>query len=531
MVGKRVFLASPGDVSAEREAVRATIVKFNETFAWELGVSFFSRGWEQTSGGIGRPQQKINDEILNDCDYLVLILGERWGSPPQEGDGYESGTEEEFFRSLELLADPHAPMRNLFVAFRGVRPDQARDNQLERVLEFKDQLERSKKILFKVFDSPASLSDHLTANLLRWAAEAGEKQAVSISLPPREALPRVAPMSDPEDLTKLAVAKAEAKLFTQAEELFNMAIADKNPVAMLEYSRFLRRSGRLGSAMDLNRTLIGSLVTSDLSSDVLLRARALANVGIIERKQGRAEDSVRTLEEALRETESVGTEPDLEAYIHDNLALTYGHLGRLDRVAEELRISRTIRERHGQRVAAESLVNEARVQVRLKERRAALELVDEAIRLAYESEPRDLAAVANALDVRRRALYEINDYNGAAEAASECMDLNQQLGNADGIGIAEFGLALALVGAGRYQEAEERARASLDRNLRSGNVTGHASAQWALAQAKKARGETVEALELASGAQQLARAAQNSPLASAIGRWIDAQSSDHEVGD
>jgi len=531
MVGKRVFLASPGDVELERATVRDTVTKFNDTFAWDRGVTFFSRGWEQTSSGIGRPQERINEEILRDCDYLILILGSRWGSPPQRGEGYESGTEEEFARSLQLLADPDAPMRNVFVGFRGVLPAQARDEQLGRVLEFKDQLERGRDITFKVFDTQDRLSEYLLANLHGWAIDNGEKLAVSITLPPRETLPPVDSEAPAVDLIALAMAMVQEKRFTQAEELFNVAIETRHPKAILEYARFLRRGGRFDSALELDRSVLQILAGSHQEADAVFRARALANIGIIQRKQGRPEDSVRTFNEALREFETASDEQDLTAYIRDNLALSFGQLGQSDRAADELRLSREVREASGRPVPANAFVNEARAQLRLKNRNVALELVDQAMALVDAGQSPELSVQANALDVRRRAHFENQDYEAAAEAAKACMNINQELGNADGIGIAEVGLALALIGAGRVEEAGVQARSSLDRNLRSGNATGQASALWALAQAESAARERTKSKELAATALVVAEDARNTPLANAIRRWIESQSADQVVVD
>lgn len=525
-MGKRVFLASPRDVEAERSAARNAIERFNESFAWESGVTFFGRGWEQTSSGVGRPQEKINDEILRDCDYLVLLLGSRWGSPPQVGDGYESGTEEEFDTTLELLADPAAPMRNVFIGFRGVVPEQSRDEQLERVLEFKDQLERGKNLLFKVFDSPERLSDMLSANLLEWARDTDPKKPVTVTLPAREALPTAAGHRTTADLTELATQMVAANRLTQAEELFNMAIVDSDPTAMLEYARFLRHAGRFNSALELNRSVIRRIALGNGVADRSLRAKALANIGIIQRTQGQAEDSARTLSEALEESLEIVEDPELQAYIRDNLALTYGRLGQPRRVAEQLRVSRTLREARGLPVPASGLVNEARELLRVKERIESLRLIDAALATSP-----DLKTTAQALAVRSRALYENTDYEAAAGAAQECLDANQQLGNADGIGIAEFGLALALVGAGRLEEANASAQSSLDRNLLSGNATGRASALWALAQVRRASGDFVESAQLGANAQRAANEAQNKPLALAIQKWIKTYASDQETVD
>jgi tetratricopeptide (TPR) repeat protein len=526
LLGKRIFLASPNDMAEERDGVRQTIEKFNESFAWDYGTNFFHRGWEQTSSGVGRPQQQIIDRTLSDCDYLVLILGSRWGSAPQIGEGYESGTEEEFERTIELLADSAAPMRNVFVGFKGVLPSQERNEQLERVLEFKDQLERSKTIMFKVFDSTTRLSELLTANLFEWSDDKSPKSAKQIVLLPRESLTVQTQPQSPAEITDLANDMIRTGRLTQAEEFFNMAVATGDARAMLEYARFLRRGGRLESALSLNRAVLQRVAQSREPTDVSLRTRALANIGIIQRKQGNAEDSARTLNEAIEEYRGAENDSELEAYIRDNLAHTFGQLGDQARVIEELRLSREIRQASGTPVSAAALVNEARAQVRLKNREAALQLID----LALQSEVDD-AVRANALDVKRRALYEIQDYEGAVEAATACLQLNQQLGNSDGASVAEFGLALALVAAERFDDAAACARAALERNLRSGNATGRASALWALAQAARGAGDAAESAHLVEDALAAARAAQNAPMAAAIAKWNEGYSSDQADDD
>jgi hypothetical protein len=48
--------------------------------ALSRGVCFISIGWEETLGAIGRPQELINED-LRECDYFVLVLYDRLGSP------------------------------------------------------------------------------------------------------------------------------------------------------------------------------------------------------------------------------------------------------------------------------------------------------------------------------------------------------------------------------------------------------------------------------------------------------------------
>src|SRR5215218_5306534 len=113
----RVFVASPGGLEKERKAFRATINAYNEAEAIPRGVLFIAVGWEDTLGGIGRPQSIINEEIRS-CDFMVLLFGNRWGSPPGGSGRFSSATEEEFMVALECVRAPEAAMSQIVVFFR-----------------------------------------------------------------------------------------------------------------------------------------------------------------------------------------------------------------------------------------------------------------------------------------------------------------------------------------------------------------------------------------------------------------------------
>src|SRR4051812_36490100 len=106
----RIFIASPGGLIEVRQRFRLVIEKYNTEDAIRRGVLFIPVGWELTLGGLGRPQSLINREI-EECDAFFLILHDRWGSNPGGAEGYTSGTEEEYHKALEHVADPHKPMR------------------------------------------------------------------------------------------------------------------------------------------------------------------------------------------------------------------------------------------------------------------------------------------------------------------------------------------------------------------------------------------------------------------------------------
>jgi hypothetical protein len=47
---------------------------------------------EAVAGGIGRPQDRINGG-LNNCDFMILLMGDRWGSAAGLDGRYGSGSE------------------------------------------------------------------------------------------------------------------------------------------------------------------------------------------------------------------------------------------------------------------------------------------------------------------------------------------------------------------------------------------------------------------------------------------------------
>lgn len=96
-----VFLASPSDVSYEREVIQNIINELNKTWSKNLNLRLELLRWEtDVVPSFGEYSQGvINQQIGSDYDIFIGLLWSRFGMPTKD---YESGTEEEFYRAYEL---------------------------------------------------------------------------------------------------------------------------------------------------------------------------------------------------------------------------------------------------------------------------------------------------------------------------------------------------------------------------------------------------------------------------------------------
>ncbi len=105
-------------------------------------------------------------------------MHDRWGSPPDVDGPYTSGCQEEFELAKLCLGDPEKPMADIVLLFRGLDPSRYADPglQLTAVLEFKKEVEASKRHLFGTFEEGQEFRKLLQKHLARWvfAHEKGE---------------------------------------------------------------------------------------------------------------------------------------------------------------------------------------------------------------------------------------------------------------------------------------------------------------------------------------------------------------------
>lgn len=152
-----VMIASPNDVSREREIIRQIIHEWNILNAYNTKIVLLPVGWEtHTTPEMGkRPQELINEQIVDKCDLLVGVFWTRLGTPTSEAP---SGTVEEIERHMEA----NKPTM-LYFSSAPVELDSVDQEQYSKLKEFKN---KCKKIgLYEKYDAISDFKDKFRKQL------------------------------------------------------------------------------------------------------------------------------------------------------------------------------------------------------------------------------------------------------------------------------------------------------------------------------------------------------------------------------
>jgi len=159
----RLFVASPGDVSAERDSLSKVISEINSTIAPDKGFLLEIVRWEtHCQPAMGRPQGVINAQI-GQYDIFIGIMWKRFGTPTGAAD---SGTEEEFRLAYSSWSSQDSPWIMFYFCQYPFMPRRQEEiDQLSKVLKFREELQG--KGLIWEYPSPTEFSDIIRPHLVR----------------------------------------------------------------------------------------------------------------------------------------------------------------------------------------------------------------------------------------------------------------------------------------------------------------------------------------------------------------------------
>ncbi len=136
----RVFVASPGDVAAERDHVNTVADELNRGTATDAGFVLEVVRWEtHTRPDMGRTQQLILDQIGH-VDLFIGIMWRRFGTPTGVAD---SGSEEEFEHALRNWRRSGQPRMLCYFSRAPAEPPATphEATQLLKVTQFRERVE------------------------------------------------------------------------------------------------------------------------------------------------------------------------------------------------------------------------------------------------------------------------------------------------------------------------------------------------------------------------------------------------------
>ena len=172
-----VLIASPSDVSEERDVVTDAVYTWNAVHSRQAGVMLQPVRWEtHTYPASGdRPQAIVNRQIVDEGDFLIGIFGNRVGTPTGEA---QSGTIEEIERFRMA-----AKYVGLYFSIADVPRNTDRE-QLKALEEYQQQ--RRKDTLYGTFSTPEELQQRVSQDLPRIVAEVSKSLGLTPNVEPQQ---------------------------------------------------------------------------------------------------------------------------------------------------------------------------------------------------------------------------------------------------------------------------------------------------------------------------------------------------------
>ena len=401
---KRIFIGSPGDVPKERKIFSDIIKRVNKIKANSLSVHLEAIGWEDTLPGKGRPrpQSNINEDLLK-CHLIIMLLWNRWGSNTGK---YSSGFEEEY-----ELADSNS--KEIWLFFREVRKEMLADpgDQLKKVIEFRDRMEKERKYFFIPYKDEKDWRIKLEEYLCYWLDKIGPA-------PPSGKLPEAPPgFQGLRDATeyKVNLSKLDAEVddfiskqvenanelanqanefanegrISKAEEYYSKALSISNdPNIINKFGQFLFRIGDVDRAEEKFDMLM-EIAESTKNKD--LKSIAFNNLGRIYQIKGDIAKSEELVNKSLAIDKELGNK--------EGMAAAYGNLG-------------IVKATRGKQEEAKNLFNKS---------------------LAIDKElgnKEGMASVYGNLGVLKKTQ---GDLEGAEKLHEKALELNKELGRKEGM--------------------------------------------------------------------------------------------------
>ena len=312
-------MASPGDLALERAAFHEVISDLNNSYGDETNIEFLPVVWEETVLPAGPRVQGLINEKIDACDVFIMVLHKHWGQVAPDSD-YSSYTEEEFHLALGRLKAAARRRIDVFVFLKKVEAaDMGNpDPQLERVLDFRQELERTKTVLSRQVSTPDEFRQLVEKHLKASAEGIAQHTIVVERLPLRlELVERVAKARAERrddssakdelvwlDLAHQGATAAAAGRIEDARQKFAKVVANTvNGEALFLAFDFYRRMEDEQAMEDIVKVVLAFRGPDEQSVDT---AAALAHLGSIYLERGNLDQAERLQTKSLGINQRLG---------------------------------------------------------------------------------------------------------------------------------------------------------------------------------------------------------------------------------
>lgn len=156
-----MLISCPSDVLEFLPQIEEAVASFNRSYGKQRSIQVSTLHWTKNTysdlESDTSVQVKLNTQIVDGSDMMVGIFWTRFGTPT---DRYGSGTEEEIER---MLSKGKKVM--LFFLDKPISPSKIDTDQLSRVMQFKEHIEKNKYGLYSILENEASISIKLRDQL------------------------------------------------------------------------------------------------------------------------------------------------------------------------------------------------------------------------------------------------------------------------------------------------------------------------------------------------------------------------------
>ncbi len=469
----KIFIASPGGLEEERICFKELAFDYNLEEANPRGCHITPSGWEDTLGGVGRPQEIINRE-LEQCDFMVLVLHDRWGSRPHRSPEYRysSGTEEEFYVALNALKDSNLPMKDIVVFFKAVNDRQLSDpgSELIKVLEFKRYLESEKTIMYDTYENSRAFEKKLRRYFGNWIRIKNQSifravnNNISFDIESQPAIKLGESSSSDDEILEKAEAYFAENKFVNAELLFSqIAVRGTSVYGLARYGRFLYKIGQPERAVTI---LLKTISACEHQNNRQVEAYAYQLLGSAYNKTRNLDESINAFEKSISLYKSVyNNVGQAESYLR--LGTIYIDQGAFDKAISNLNEAYTLFEQVNEVKGMAIILNYTGLVYKHKgEFESAIAFYEKSLQMHIQNKDAfNQAMTLSNLGVSYRSLGKTRK---AKELHEKCLEMMIQMDNHAGVPREYTNLGIIYFNEGEYGDAEKLFIKAYDLNEKAG---------------------------------------------------------------